>query len=131
MLNSAFDTASGEVLGHLSPGAMQPGLDGSDGPIDALGDFFIREILFVKKKEDQAILGSEPVDGLLELSGQVVRVVQSRAGIDSIEGKCRVDPGTASPQKQAGPAAVRGDLQQPGTDWPGRVEAEDGTQGAE
>ena len=79
--DSAMDSATTQPLGELSPGAMQPGLDGADRPCDRLGDLFVRQILFVEQDEDQAIFRPEVAEGPLQLAGQVVGVGECGPGV--------------------------------------------------
>ena len=59
---------------------MEPGLDGADRTIEALGDLFIGEVLFVVEGEDQSILGTKPVDRPFQLAGKVVWIVHTGGG---------------------------------------------------
>ena len=74
------------MVGELGPGPVQPGLDGPDRPSDRLGDLFVGQVLFVEEGEHQAILGPEPVEGPLELAGQVVGIGQPGPVVDAILG---------------------------------------------
>src|SRR5437868_2966264 len=102
-----MDSAAAEILGELGTGAMEPGLDGADRPRDGLSDLVIREILLVEQDEDQAILGTEPLEPPLQLTGQVVGVGQSGPGVDLILDRLRGrERRPAGPPRQRGAAAI-------------------------
>lgn len=62
------------MLGQFRPGTVEPRFDGSDRPLDRLGDLFIRKILFVKESEDHPIFRSEQSQSPLEFSREVIGV---------------------------------------------------------
>ena len=113
------------MLGQFGPGAMEPGLDGADRPIAALGDLFIGQILFVVESEDQSVLGTKPVDRLFQFAGEIIGIVDPGPRVGMVLG--RGDRGELGPphsQGQRRAATVGGNLQQPGADGTGSVEAE-------
>ena len=83
-LTSTLDSAAAQVFGQLGSGAMEPGFDGADRPGDGPGDLVVRQILLVEQDKDQAIFGPEPLQGPLELAGQVVGIGRSGSGVDAI-----------------------------------------------
>jgi hypothetical protein len=107
---------------------MEPGLHGPDRPIDRLGDLFVRQTLLVEKDEDHSIIRTETSQRSFEFAGQIVRVGQTRTVVDAFLGGFGEDGATA-PATEGGPAAVRRDPEEPGTEGSTQIEAGDPAEG--
>ena len=99
---SSVDAPAAEVGGELGAGAMEPGLDGADGPAHGASDFVVRQALLVVEDEDDPIVGSQALEAPLEFGGQVIGVVQAWAVIDA-----RVDGSTGPGRRARRERAVR------------------------
>src|SRR4051812_19737420 len=115
--DSASDPPSAEEIGHLGPGAMEPGLDGADRPPEGRADLLVGEPLFVEQAEDGAIFRPELIDGPPEFPGEVVRIGQTGTRIDGFFVR-DAQGGTPGAAREGGPAAVGGDAEQPGAQRP-------------
>lgn len=122
----SFQTAAGQTLGQLGARSKEPGFNGANGPVNAVGDLLAGEALLVVGLKNEPGLGAKLVHSPFEFSGQVFVVAGAGARLRMVDGgRNGRQPLPAHAPGQRGAAAIGSNLQQPRPNGPSRVEPKD------